>query len=166
MTELTKKAIEKLILDDTSLHDLVLTTGKSYPELATIKKELEDNIVDNYVPLPVADLSDFVLQKVFDEMVKEGDYQGAKDLVALTKEELLDENMHTLASTIVDKLNTFAIIANQPHEVLSIVESLSELRSAFYGKGPVIQVNNTKNTQNNNSSAPNEVSKFKGLLKK
>ncbi len=156
MTTLTKDEIEKLVMSEEPLQKLVERTGMAYPELESLKEDLTQRIVDNYVPLPVAELSDIVLQKVFNSLVAEGNTEVACQLVKLTKEEQLDEDMHTLASTIVHKLSTFAIVATQAHEVQSVVESIATLRKAFYAQGPIVQVNNQYN----------EGSKFKKALKR
>ena len=159
MIALTNEQLKTIISTADNLHSLVGVNNLSYPELVAIQDEIVSDLIENAMPIPEDGEMGRDLTTVVESSL------ATIDTGDMTKSEKLDDDMFSLANKIVGKLDLLVSVAYQPHELVTVVETLTTLRGAFYDKGPTIQVN----TQNNNGGgdeSTGEVKRFKGLLKR
>ncbi len=153
MTLPSEKDIRQLIADGAKLTDLVHTTGLTYPALVEIQNKLEDDLISG---------QELVTDEYL-EPIKPTTGMLVDDIVA---SEHLDNKMHDLASSVIDKLEVLTLTSTEAHQISNVVESLAKLREAFYGKEPYIQVNNQTNITNKESGEAGGPSILQGLLRR
>jgi len=140
MTLLSREETRVLIADGGDLADLVHITGHSYTVLVQIQNELEDSLIANHEPI-----TDTYLEPVIPTV--------GELIDGVVTSEHLDNRMHDLAITIIDKLEVLTLSSTEAHQINNVVESVAKLREAFYGKEPYIQVNSQTNITNKEGGA-------------